>query len=123
MSKPLAGGKSTGDSRFRGARYVTPCSEHSDAKQPGHSAFRAVRSHRTHILGLPRIKVRLLEAQRVLHFHFLKSVRHSCDKIPLTFHIIMQELIVYIDYYNRRIKARLKDLPSAVHRQQALSAA
>ncbi|MBQ7415774.1 MAG: IS3 family transposase, partial [Oscillospiraceae bacterium] len=30
----------------------------------------------------------------------------------------------YIDYYNnRRIKARLKGLPPALHRQQALSTA
>ncbi len=35
-----------------------------------------------------------------------------------------QELIRYIDYYNnRRIKARLKGLPPALHRQQALLAA
>ena len=35
-----------------------------------------------------------------------------------------QELIEYIDYYNnRRIKARLKGLPPAIHRQQALLAA
>ena len=35
-----------------------------------------------------------------------------------------QELIAYIDYYNnRRIKARLKGLPPALHRQQALLAA
>ena len=35
-----------------------------------------------------------------------------------------EELIDYIDYYNnRRIKARLKGLPPALHRQQALSAA
>lgn len=34
------------------------------------------------------------------------------------------ELIDYIDYYNnRRIKARLKGLPPALHRRQALSAA
>ncbi len=34
------------------------------------------------------------------------------------------ELIDYIDYYNnRRIKANLKGLPPALHRQQALSAA
>jgi len=30
----------------------------------------------------------------------------------------------YLDYYNnRRIKAKLKGLPPAIHRQQALSAA
>ena len=35
-----------------------------------------------------------------------------------------QELIEYLDYYNnRRIKARLKGLPPALHRQQALSVA
>ena len=35
-----------------------------------------------------------------------------------------QELIAYLDYYNnRRIKAKLKGLPPAIHRQQALSAA
>ena len=35
-----------------------------------------------------------------------------------------EELIDYPDYYNnRRIKAKLKGLPPAVHRQQALSAA
>ena len=35
-----------------------------------------------------------------------------------------RELITYLDYYNnRRIKARLKGLPPALHRQQALSAA
>ena len=35
-----------------------------------------------------------------------------------------RELIKYIDYYNnRRIKARLKGLPPALHRQQALMAA
>ena len=35
-----------------------------------------------------------------------------------------QELLDYLDYYNnRRIKAKLKGLPPAVHRQQALSVA
>ena len=35
-----------------------------------------------------------------------------------------QELMEYPDYYNnRRIKAKLKGLPPAIHRQQALSAA
>ena len=35
-----------------------------------------------------------------------------------------QELIDYLDYYNnRRIKAKLKGLPPAIHRQQALSVA
>ena len=35
-----------------------------------------------------------------------------------------QELVAYLDYYNnRRIKAKLKGLLSAIHRQQALSIA
>ena len=35
-----------------------------------------------------------------------------------------QELIAYLDYYNNyRIKAKLKGLPPAIHRQQALSVA
>ena len=35
-----------------------------------------------------------------------------------------QELVEYLDYYNnRRIKAKLKGLPPAIHRQQALSVA
>ena len=35
-----------------------------------------------------------------------------------------EELIEYLDYYNnRRIKAKLKGLPPAVHRKQALKAA
>ena len=35
-----------------------------------------------------------------------------------------QELLDYLDYYNnRRVKAKLKGLPPAIHRQQALSAA
>ena len=35
-----------------------------------------------------------------------------------------QELVEYLDYYNnRRIKVKLKGLPPAIHRQQALSAA
>ena len=35
-----------------------------------------------------------------------------------------QELVEYLDYYNNRsIKAKLKGLPPAIHRQQALSVA
>ena len=35
-----------------------------------------------------------------------------------------QELVDYLDYYNnRRIKIKLKGLPPALHRQQALSVA
>ena len=49
----------------------------------------------------------------LLYLHGFNSMEH-----------FMQELLVYLDYYNnRRIKAKLKDLPPALHRQQALSAA
>ncbi len=34
-----------------------------------------------------------------------------------------QDLIEYLDYYNKRIKAKLKDLPPALYRQQAPSVA
>lgn len=33
-----------------------------------------------------------------------------------------RELLYYLDYNNLRIKAKLKGLPPAIHRQQALSA-
>lgn len=47
----------------------------------------------------------------LLYLHEFNSMEH-----------FMQELLVYLDYYNnRRIKAKLKDLPPALHRQQALS--
>ena len=49
----------------------------------------------------------------LLYLHEFNSMEH-----------FMQELLVYLDYYNnRRIKAKLKGLPPALHRQQALSAA
>ena len=45
------------------------------------------------------------------------------ERIYLTEHF-KQELIEYLDYYNnRRIKAKLKGLPPAIHRQQVLSIA
>ena len=34
-----------------------------------------------------------------------------------------QDLIEYLDYYNKRIKAKLKGLPPALYRQQAPSVA
>ena len=49
----------------------------------------------------------------LLYLHKFESMEH-----------FKQELIEYLDYYNnRRIKARLKGLPPALHRQQALLAA
>ena len=49
----------------------------------------------------------------LLYLHEFESMEH-----------FKMELIEYLDYYNnRRIKARLKGLPPALHRQQALSAA
>lgn len=49
----------------------------------------------------------------LLYLHEFESMEH-----------FKLELIEYLDYYNnRRIKAKLKGLPPALHRQQALSAA
>ena len=56
-------------------------------------------------------------------FGHLKSELLYLQKFESMEHF-KQELIDYIDYYNnRRIKARLKGLPPALHRQQALLAA
>ena len=56
-------------------------------------------------------------------FGLLKSELLYLQKFDSMEHF-KQELIDYLDYYNnRRIKARLKGLPPAIHRQQALSAA
>lgn len=56
-------------------------------------------------------------------FGHLKSELLYLQKFESMEHF-KQELIEYIDYYNnKRIKARLKGLPPALHRQQALSAA
>ena len=49
----------------------------------------------------------------LLYLHSFDSIDHFKD-----------ELIDYLHYYNfRRIKAKLKGLPPAIHRQQALLAA
>ena len=59
-------------------------------------------------LGLNPIKVR-----KLLYLQEFRSMEH-----------FKLELIEYLDYYNnRRIKAKRKGLPPAIHRQQALSAA
>ena len=56
-------------------------------------------------------------------FGLLKSELLYLQKIQSMEHF-EQELIDYPDYYNnRRIKAKLKGLSTAVHSQQALSAA
>lgn len=40
-----------------------------------------------------------------------------------SFQHFKEELFAYLDYYNnRRIKAKLKGLPPAIHRMQALGA-
>ena len=46
------------DAYHSSAREALPCSERSDAKQPGHSGVRAVRSAGRTIQGLPCIEVR-----------------------------------------------------------------
>lgn len=56
-------------------------------------------------------------------FGLLKSELFYLQKFNSTEHF-KSELIGYLDYYNnRRIKAKLKGLPPAIHRQQALLAA
>ena len=56
-------------------------------------------------------------------FGLLKSELLYLQKFESMDHF-KRELIEYLDYYNnRRIKAKLKGLPPALHRQQALSAA
>ena len=56
-------------------------------------------------------------------FGLLKSELLYLQKFQSMEHF-KQELIEYLDYYNnRRIKAKLKGLPPAIHRQQALSVA
>ena len=58
-----------------------------------------------------------------IFFELLKSKLLYLQKFQSMEHF-KQELIDYPDYYNnRRIKAKSKGLPPAVHRQQALSAA
>ena len=52
-----------------------------------------------------------------------KGIRQSMSRFESMEHF-KRELIAYLDYYNnRRIKAKQKGLPPAIHRQQALSAA
>ena len=56
-------------------------------------------------------------------FGLLKSELLYLQKFDSLEHF-KQELVDYLDYYNNhRIKAKLKGLPPAIHRQQALSAA
>ena len=56
-------------------------------------------------------------------FGLLKTELLYLDEFKSMEHF-KQELVDYLDYYNnRRIKAKLKDLPPAIHRQQALSVA
>lgn len=56
-------------------------------------------------------------------FGLLKSELLYLQKFDSLEHFKL-ELVDYLDYYNnRRIKAKLKGLPPAIHRQQALSAA
>ena len=61
--------------------------------------------HSPFFFGLPK--------SELLYLQEFRSMEH-----------FKQELVEYLDYYNnRRIKAKLKGLPPAIHRQQALSAA
>ena len=55
------------------------------------------------------------------YFGLLKSELLYLEKFESMEHF-RQELVKYLDYYNNRcIRLKLKGLPPAVHRQQALS--
>ena len=69
-----------------------------------------------------------LVVQKLRHKHSLEILLSIAQLPRATFYYHLkqkkQELVEYLDYYNnRRIKAKLKGLPPAIHRQQALSAA
>ena len=65
----------------------------------------------------PEFKRMVVETMKKEHLSIYLQEFQSMEHFKL-------ELIEYLDYYNnRRIKAKLKGLPPALHRQQALSAA
>ena len=73
-----------------------------------------------HFLGY---SLRLDNAMIKNFFGLLKSELLYLQEFQSMEHF-RQELTEYLDYYNnRRFKAKLKGLPPAIHRQQALSAA
>ena len=85
----------------------SPCAQHGDkhAERGICKNSRRNKPHSPFFFGL--LKSELLYLQE------FQSMEH-----------FKQELIEYLDYYNnRRSKAKLKGLPPAIHRQQALSAA
>ena len=53
LSKPFEDDKSTEDGHFGGVRDTVPCTEQSDAKQPGHPGVLTVASQSTHIGLVP----------------------------------------------------------------------
>ena len=66
-------------------------------------------------------KYKAVKAEITAIYHENKG-RYGYRRI--TAELLKLELVAYLDYYNnRRIKAKLKGLPPAIHRQQALSAA
>ena len=65
----------------------------------------------------PKLKAQLAEIKGIFKSKERKALETQMEHFKL-------ELIEYLDYYNnRRIKAKLKGLPPAIHRQQALSVA
>lgn len=53
LSKPFEDDKSTEDGHFGGVRDAVPCTEQSDAKQPGHPGVLTVASQSAHIGLVP----------------------------------------------------------------------
>ena len=85
----------------------SPCAQHGDnhAERGICKNSRRNKPHSPFFFGLPK--------SELLYLQEFRSMEH-----------FKQELVAYLDYYNiRRIKAKLKGLPPAIHRQQTLSAA
>ena len=85
----------------------SPCAQHGDkhAERGICKNSRRNKPHSPFFFGLPK--------SELLYLQKFRSMEH-----------FKQELVAYLDDYNiRRIKAKLKGLPPAIHRQQALSAA
>ena len=97
---------------------------HSDQGwQYQHNLYRKMLKHKGIIQSMSRKGNCLDNAVIENFFGLLKSELLYLQKFESMQHFI-NELIDYLDYYNnRRCKARLKGLPPAIHRLQALSAA
>ena len=96
---------------------------HSDQGQYHHKHYRQMLENKGIRQSMSRKGDCLDNAVMKNFFGLLKSELLYLQEFQSVEHF-KQELIEYLDYYNnRRIKAKLKGLPPALHRQQALLAA